>query len=78
MDGQDLLHISVLPGQESVYSNLQLCQQSVDLGSSRDFSLDLAGKASARVCVSLLACSVCTVYAKPDQCCRLYIAHLKQ
>lgn len=40
-----MLHISVGAGRQSVYSNLQLYQQSIDLGSSRNFSLDLAGKA---------------------------------
>ena len=53
----NMLRVDVGPGRRSVYSNLQLYQQSIDLGSSRSFSLDLAGKAWC----SLLALPCCLV-----------------
>ena len=42
---QSLLHVDVPNDQALMYSNLELYQQPVDLGLSREFSLDLAGKA---------------------------------
>ena len=78
VEAQDLLHINVGHGQSSVYSNFQLSQQSIDLGSSRGFSLDLAGKAGTRFSNDLLACFTRTVDAKPEQRCRLCTAHLQQ
>ncbi|KAL0032286.1 hypothetical protein WJX79_002547 [Trebouxia sp. C0005] len=43
--GADLLRVPVTHEQAQTYSNTQLHQQPVALGSSREFSLDLAGKA---------------------------------
>ena len=43
--GADLLQVPMTHEQAQTYSNTQLYQQPVGLGSSRDFSLDLAGKA---------------------------------
>lgn len=45
IDAQDFLHIKFGLAEESLYSNIRLYQQPIDLGSSRHFSLDLAGKA---------------------------------
>ncbi|KAL0034245.1 hypothetical protein WJX77_005229 [Trebouxia sp. C0004] len=42
--GADLLRVPVTHEQAQIYSNTQLHQQPVELGSSREFSLDLAGK----------------------------------
>lgn len=44
-EATDLVHIRIDNDQDSMYSNMQLHQQSIALGSSRNFSLDLAGKA---------------------------------
>lgn len=43
--GADLLQVPMTHEQAQTYSNTQLHQQPVGLGSSREFSLDLAGKA---------------------------------
>lgn len=43
--GADLLRVPVTHEQAQTYSNTQLHQQPVGLGSSREFSLDLTGKA---------------------------------
>jgi len=44
-NAQDLVHVPVPHQQAALYSNVQLHRQHVELGSSREFSLDLAGKA---------------------------------
>ena len=43
--GADLLQVPMTHEQAQTYSNTQLHQQPVGLGASREFSLDLAGKA---------------------------------
>jgi len=44
----DFLQVPMTHEQAQTYSNTQLHQQPVGLGSSREFSLDLAGKAGTR------------------------------
>ena len=51
---QSLLQVGIPDDQAMMYSNFELYQQPVDLGSSREFSLDLAGKAGDPICFWLI------------------------
>ena len=57
---QHALHISAQDGQSQLYSNVELYQQHENLGPSREYSIDLAGKAGTAAALIALPQLPCT------------------
>ena len=72
----EFLHIPVNHAQDQTYSNMQLHQQPVELGPSREFSLDLASKAS--ICCLPSPCRHACRRPNTTKCYRVCFAHQTQ
>ena len=72
----EFLHVPVNHAQDQTYSNMQLHQRPVELGPSREFSLDLASKAS--ICCTLSPCRHACRRPTITKCYRVCFAHQTQ